>query len=148
MSKISVARALTASIASRVIRFATIIAIVTFLLILAGVWALAHFVSGWWWIMILPFIFLLSLFLVVRLFIVLIIRRIHSEQMTKSQRAALNEFTDKVQSLLEARSTPLPIIVLICIKDIVLHRDVTTIKKIIQDSSSLKSDYEKLEKLF
>jgi hypothetical protein len=38
--------------------------------------------------------------------------------------------------------------VFISIKDLLLYRDVTTLKGIVQDSATLKRDYEKLEKLF
>jgi hypothetical protein len=60
----------------------------------------------------------------------------------------LDAFIHKVQQILEARAMPIPIIVIICIKDILFHRDVTTIKKIIRDSVSLRNDYLELEKLF
>lgn len=148
MTKITVARALTARIAQRVIRIATGIALGVFLAVLAATWALAYFFSAWWWLLIVPFIFLLAVFLVVRLFVVLIIRQIHSERMTRPQRQALDAFVDKLQAIAEARATPLPIIVAICIKDILFHRDVTTVKNLIDDTAGLRRDYADLERLF
>ena len=148
MTKLTVARALTAHLGKRLINLATLIAVGIFLLIVALVALLAYSFSAWWWLLIVPFVFVFSVFLVVRLFVVLIIRRIHSERMSKQQRDALNDFSDKVQAALEARATPLPVIVLISIKDLVFHRDITTIKKLISDTAGLRNDYKNLETLF
>lgn len=148
MSKLIVARALTAHIAKRMLRLATILALLAFVIITLIIGALAYFFSAWWWLLIIPFLFVLSLFLVVRLFVVLIVRRIHGDHMNKTQRDAMDDFTGKIEALIEARATPLPIFVFICIKDLVLHRDITTVKKLISDSTGLKKDYAELEKLF
>ena len=148
MAKLTVARALTARVAQRVIRIATIIAAGVLVVVFGATWALAYFFSAWWWLLIVPFVFVFSVFLVVRLFVVLVIRRIHSERISKQQRDALNDFSDKVQAALEARATPLPVIVLISIKDLVFHRDITTIKKLISDTAGLRAGYKNLETLF
>ncbi len=148
MSKITLARALTALIAKRVVRFATLIACIIFAAIVAICVALVYFFSAWWWLLLVPFIVLFCLFLVIRFVVVFIIKKIHSETMSVRQNTALNAFVDKVWELLEARATPVPLIILICIKDLVIHKDVTTIKNIISSSTSLKHDYRELEKLF
>ncbi len=148
MSTLTVARALTALIARRVIHIATIITIAVFVIIVILCGVLAYFFSAWWWLLLIPFVGWLVVFLLIRMILVLMIKQIHSERMSKVQRKALNSFIDKLWGLLEARATPIPIIVLICIKDILFYRDITTIKKFIQDSASLKRDYLELEKLF
>lgn len=148
MAKLTIARALTARVAQRVILIATFIATAVFVAIFFLTWALAYFLSGWWWLLIVPFVFLFVLFLVIRLFVVLIVRQIHSERMSKTQRQALDDFVDKLQALIEARATPLPIVIAICIKDLLFHRDVTTVKKLINDTAGLRRDYADLEKLF
>lgn len=148
MSKLTVARALTATVARRMIKLATLLALGIFIVILLICWALAYFFSPWWWLLIIPFVLLLFVFLIVRLILMLIVKRIHGNALTNQQRTALNDFVDKIWGLLEARSTPIPIIVMISIKDILFHQDITTIKSIIADTVSLRSDYEALEKLF
>ena len=148
MPKITVARALTAHLGKRLINLATLIALGIFGLIFILTAALVYFFSPWWWLLIIPFVFLLSIFFVVRLFVVLIIRRIHPDHMNKEQKRGLDDFSDKVQAAIEARATPLPVIVLISVKDLVFHRDITTIKKLISDTAGLRSDYANLEKLF
>lgn len=60
----------------------------------------------------------------------------------------MDEFIDKIQAALEARATPLPLTVIICLKDILFHRDVVTVKKLIKDTAGLRKDYAEIEKLF
>lgn len=148
MSKVTVARALTARAGLRVIRLATIIVLSIF-----GAWllltvSLVYFFSPWWWLLLMPALLLLGAFVIVRFIVRLVIRRIHAEQLTKPQIEALDGFVDKIQALLEARATPPWIFALICIKDLLLNRDVTTIKSIINSTTHLKRDYQELEKLF
>jgi membrane protein implicated in regulation of membrane protease activity len=148
MPRLTAARALTAHIAKRFVRIATIIALGVFLLVVVLCGVLAHFFSGWWWLLLIPFVFLLGIFLVVRLVVSFLIRRIHGDTLRPDQKKALDELTDKLERLIEARGTPPIFFVFISIKDLLLYRDVTTLKGIVQDSATLKRDYEKLEKLF
>ena len=148
MTKLTVARALTSRVAQRVLRIATRIAAMFFTVVFAATWALAYFFSAWWWLLLIPFVFLLGIFLIIRLIIGFIVRQIHTEHLTKQQRVALDRFVDKLQAIAEARSTPLPLLVAICIKDLLFHRDITTVKQLISDTSGLRRDYAELEKLF
>lgn len=148
MSKITIARALTARVGARVVRLATIITFIAF-----GVWVvitagLVYAFTPWWWLLLLPALTLLVIFLLARLVIRFILRRIHADQLSKTQSDALDGFVDKIQALLEARATPPWVFAAICIKDLLLHRDITTVKSIISSTTSLRSDYQALEKLF
>jgi MFS family permease len=148
MPRLTAARALTAHIAKRFVRLATVIAFGVFGLVFVLCGLLAYFFSGWWWMLLIPFVFLLGIFLVVRFIVSLLIRRIHAEKLRPDQKKALDELTDKLERLIEARGTPPVFFVFISIKDLVLHRDITTVKGIVQDSKTLKRDYDELEKLF
>lgn len=148
MSKITVMRALTARFARRFIRLADILVAIVTVILVASVWALAYFLSGWWWLLLLPVIFLLGVYTIVRIIVAVIVSHVHIGQLSKEQQTALDGFIDKVQQALEARATPLPIIVIICIKDIVVHRDLTTVRKIISETAGLRRDYKTLEELF
>jgi len=148
MPKLTAARALTAHIAKRFVRLATIIVFVIFIIAMLGSAALAHFFNGWWWLLVVPFILAFGLFLLIRIVILFFVRRIHAEQLTNQQNEALDAFTSKLERLVEARGTPPPIFVLITIKDLVLHRDITTVKELIRDTASFRSDYDKLNELF
>jgi membrane protein implicated in regulation of membrane protease activity len=148
MSKVTVARALTARIARRFVKIGDIIMAASTLVLLVIVGALAYFFSPWWWLLLLPILLVVGIFLIVRLIVAVIISRVQVGKLTTEQRKALDDFTDKIQQIIEARATPLPIVAIICIKDILFHRDVTTIKKTISDSVGLRRDYQNLEKLF
>jgi len=148
MSKITVMRALTARFARRFLRLADLLVAVIAIILIAGVWALAYFLSAWWWLLILPVILLLGVYMIVRIIVAVVVTRVHVGQLSKVQRTALDDFIDKVQQALEARATPPPIIAIICIKDIVVHRDLTTVRKIISETAGLRRDYQSLEKLF
>lgn len=148
MTKITAARALTAHIARRVLKLATIIVLAVFVVLIAIIWVLAHFFSGWWWILLLPVIVLLAVFMLIRMFVRYLILRIHIGHLLPEQKRALDDFTEKLERLIEARGTPPQLFVFICLKDLVLHRDVTTIKQIVRDSTSLKHDFDALDRLF
>lgn len=147
-SKLTAPRALTALLARRFVNLATIIAVGVACAGIILAWLLAHFFSAWWWLLAIPFAGLLLLFLIVRFIVMIIVRLIHPNNLTNKQRQAMNEFIDKIQVAIEARATPVPLIVLICLKDIILHRDVVTVKKIIKNTAGLKNEYEQIEKLF
>ena len=148
MSKLIVARALSAYVARRMVFVATIVAVGVFAAVIAACMLLSYFFSAWWWLLALPFALLLALFFIIRLIVAFIIGRIHSEKLSDVQRQALEKFTDKIQRLLEARATPLPIFALITMKDLVLYRDIKTVRELINDTSGLKKDYEALERMF
>lgn len=148
MSLLTLPRALTAHVARRVVRIATVSAVFGLAAVFLICYALAYFFSPWWWLLLVPFLVLFGVFLLVRLFIRFLITRLSPDRVTPEQHRALDEFTDKIERILEARSTPLPLIVLISMKDLVFHRDITTIRSVINDSVSLKRDYQVLERMF
>jgi hypothetical protein len=148
MAHVLFARALAAHIARRFVRIATIMALVFMTVLLLLTYALAYFSSPWWWLLLIPISLFVAIVFVVRLSLSFIIRRMYPRQLSPEQSGQLDLFVDKIQSLLEARSTPFPFIVLLCIKDLLLHRDLVTIRSIINDSTGLTHDYRKLEKLF
>ena len=143
-----VARALTARLTRRFVKIVDVIALIIIGVFLAITGILAYFFSAWWLVLLFPILFLCGVFVIVRLVIAVIVSRIHVGKLTEDQTKALDDFIDKIQQILEARATPLPIIAIICIKDILFHRDITTIKKIINDSVGLRLEYLELEKLF
>lgn len=148
MKSLTLPRALTAQFARRIVRIATIIILMAVASATLLCYTLAYFFSPWWWLLIIPFVLLAGVYVLVRLFVMFLIRRLSPGKLTGEQREALDNFVDKIERLLEARSTPLPLIVLISIKDLLFYRDITTVKSVINDSVSLKRDYQELEKLF
>lgn len=146
--RLTAPRALTALVARRIVRLATIIAacVVGAILLLSGI--LAYFFTAWWWFLALPFLVLFGVFLFLRIIVMVVIRIVHPNAITREQRDAMNGFIDKIVAVLEAKSTPLFVVVAICVKDILFHRDVVTVKNLIKDTASLRAEYARIEKLF
>jgi len=146
--KLTAPRALTALVARRAIRFATLIAMIFTVVGIVIAAVLVYFFTAWWWLLAILFIMLFGAFLLVRLICMGIVRIIHPNNLTLEQTQAMNKFVDKIQEIIEAKSTPFFFIALICIKDILFHRDIVTIKKLIANTISLKNEYTEIEKLF
>ena len=146
--KIATTRALSAYLAIRSLKFVTIVATVIFVVLIAIIWMLAYYFSPWWWIFALPIVFLGFVFLVLRFIVSRIIGLIHRHPFTIEQRESLETFTSKITNIVEARATPLPIYAIVTIKDVIFHKDARTVRKLVDDTSSLKSDFSKLERHF
>jgi len=146
--RVATARAITAFIARKSLSFATIIYVAIFTILIAIIWLLAYYLSAWWWLFALPLVFITLIAFALRLIVSFIIGKIYRHPFSRIQREKLEGFTKKITSLAEAKSTPLPFYAFITIWDIFRRRDATTIRKLIDDSQSLKSDYVALEKYF
>lgn len=145
---VKVARALSARIARRILRIAGWVASGALLLTFLLIWALAYFFSGWWWLLLIPWAVAAVISLVVRVIAGLVVRGLYREPLNRQQRQGLDEMTEKIQRLIEAKATPPIVFVLVSVKDLLIHRDVTTIKELVRDTASLRADYSKLRQLF
>ena len=145
-SKIDVIRAISATVGRRALLFVTTIADIVLLLLLAGIWALAYFVSGWWWLLLIVYIPLTIVCLAIYFLARTLINQLYSKKISPEQKQLLNNFTDKIQRLLEARGIGWPWFAMLNIKDIIFHRDLRTTKNLISDTSGLKKDFAELEK--
>lgn len=146
--KVTVLRALTARLISRMTRLVTLVATIVIFLLFIGIWALAHYLSAWWWLLVIPLAWLVLAALAFRLILVFISHRLYATKLSNVQRRGLDDFIAKVMDLAEKRSTPPIWFAFICLKDILFHRDITTVKTIMNDSASLKRDFASLETLF
>lgn len=145
---IRVARALSARIAQKVVRVAGLIVLSGLIVLFLLTWTLAYFLSSWWWLLLIPIIVLAGISSVAWLIARLVAKGLYRQPLNRAQRMALDDMTDKIQRLLEARATPPVVFVMVSIKDLLLHRDVTTVKQLIRDTASLRADYVKLRQLF
>ena len=144
--KINVLRAVTASVAWRALLIATIIVGVALALLFSAIWALAYFASEWWWLLLIVYVPLLlgavAIFTTGRF----LIQKLYSQQLSREQKVLLNNFTDKIQRLLETRGIGWPLFALLNVKDIVFHRELRTTKNLVSDTTGLKRDFAELEK--
>ena len=107
IQKLTAPRALTALVARRAIRFATIIAVFITVVGFAVSAVLVYFFTPWWWLLAAFFILVFGVFLLIRIISMTIVRLIHPNNLTCEQKQAMNQFVDKIQEIVEAKSMPL-----------------------------------------
>lgn len=146
--KVRATRALAAYTASRSLRLVSMIALVVFVILIGLIWLLATQLSSWWWIGLIPILVIAAIVLLLRFIIKRIIRAIYPDPLSQGQRATLDTLAGKVVRLAETRSTPLPFLAFITLKDIVIHRDARTVRELFNDSKSLAGDLRQLEQQF
>lgn len=140
--------ALAVYVAQRALRLVTIIFVVVNIFLFAIIWLLAETFSGWWLILLIPFFIEVGIFLAIRFIVRRILSAIHRHPFTKAQREELEAFTAKLRSLAAVHATSLPRYAYMTLRDVVRDRDATTVRKFVEDSTTLKSDFAELEKNF
>ncbi len=147
-TKFSAIRAIGSMMFEEMVRLVTIITscILGALLILA--WWLTANVSQWWGLFLALVVLLVILAMVLRFVAMWLLKRMYGAPLTREQHVHTKAFVGKVQSIAETRSMGWPLFVATTIKDIIRHKNAVSLKKLIADSSSLKSDFQELERLF
>lgn len=146
--KVATMHALTAYTALRALHLATMVTVFIIIGLFACIWALAYYLSPWWWIFLLPLSTIIIAVIILHRIITRTIHLIHRHPFTEPQRQALEDFTSKIADLTEFRDTPLPVYALITLRDIVRHQDAKTLRETIEDSTELDNDFLALEKHF
>lgn len=145
---ITLARAVTAVFMRRMLKIATVIAVGIIAIAIIAAAILAYFFTPWWWLLTVPFAVAFGFFLLARFITLVIVKGVYANRLSSVQQEKVDSFIDTIQATLEARATPLPLIALICIKDLLIHQDIVTVKKIVKDTANLRNDYKELERLF
>ncbi len=146
--KLNVIRAVSQYYTLRIIRFFTIVAFILIVLLLLFDGWLAYSFSPWWGLLAIPMLAFLIAFLLVRAIVRYVALRVYPTRLSKQVSTEINAFIDKLSSVIEVRHMHPVMISLVSIKDIVLYRELRTIKTIIENSSTLSSDYADLESKF
>ena len=68
--------------------------------------------------------------------------------MTKTETVTVKAFVGKLLGLAEVRSTPLPLVAFYIGKDVVRRRKSAYLTEIIQSSSTLRGDFERIVDMF
>lgn len=144
--KINVVRAVTATVARRALFLASVMMAIAMVLLLIIIGLLAYFFSNWWWLLLILYVPLVLIGLLLLLIARFIVRRLYKQPIAPEQQLLLNDFTDKIQRLLETRGIGWPVFALMNVRDLLLYRELRTVKALVTDTSSLKRDFERLEK--
>lgn len=145
ISKINVLRALSKVVAAKAVTFFLIIDSVILTLMFISICLLVYFFSPWWWLLLIIYIPLFIISAVVYLLARLITHGLYPAALTRDQRQHLGDFTDKILRLLETRGMGWWVFAALCIRDLLLYRELRTLKGLLQDTVSLKSDFQTLE---
>ena len=115
-------------------------------LMLIAIWALAYFFSPWWWLLLIIFVPLVVISGIVYSIAHFIASRLYRGHLTRQQRDRLQAFTDKILRLLETRGMNWWWFAALCIRDLLFYRELRTLKELLSDATSLKHDFEALER--
>lgn len=103
--------------------------------------------SGWWWLLFIPVIMAICIGLAVFIIVKLVIRSITPAQ-TKQQKQAAKQFVDKLQFVAETTQTPKVILLFRIVRDIAAPREHGFIGELASTTTSLKSDFVKIQRSF
>lgn len=143
-STVRVVRAIAALFAWRIYLPITIfIGIMAFVLVVVMVWLVM--IDPLWWFVAVPTFLLLFVALTVVTVAGIIIRLIAPNQ-TKTQKAKVGEFVDKIQRLSEVTVTPKFVLLFRTLKDVVAPSKQGFIEGVVGDTASLKKDFQELQK--
>lgn len=140
-------RAVGAELANRLWLRVLILAIIISALLIGLVILLQTTVSVWWLLLGFPVIIAISVALGV-LFISKQIIRTVSPVKSAEQRQATKQFVDKMQAVSEVFGTPKFMILYNVIRDIAAPRKDGYVATMINNSTSLTSDFKKISRLF
>jgi hypothetical protein len=139
-------RAIGTELASR-IYWPVIIAITIFCAAIIWLMIWLIMMSAWWWILAVPVFFsiLVGMFACV---IGLAILRAITPAQSKSQRKLVKDFVDKIQRLSDITQTPKIVLLFRTIRDSMRPEKNGLIQSVIDDTGSLKKDYEAIVDAF
>lgn len=123
----------------------TLFTLVSLALSIGCVWLIT--ISAWWWLFAVP-VFSAVILGIFGLLIARLVIGIITPKLSRPQQSAVADFVDKLERVAERAQTPPFWIVFKVIRDVIWPRNTTFIQDMAQDSTSLKSDYEKLLKVF
>jgi hypothetical protein len=104
-------------------------------------------VNVWWWLLAVPVI----VFVVIGAIACLVVSRIVTllrPSLTKPQKTGVSDFVDKLEHVAEGLQTPVFLIVLRVVRDIIRPNDKPFIIGLAKDSTSLRGDLKDLRRLF
>ncbi len=147
-SKITVTRVIGKMMLQDVLRILTIITAVILGGLLIFAWWLTTNVSAWWGALLAFVVICIILAGIIRQLVLWGLKQLYPTPLTAEQHDYTKEFVGKLRSIAETRSMGWPLFIVQNIKDIIMRRDLTNLKKLIGDTKSLRQDFKDLEDLF
>jgi hypothetical protein len=104
--------------------------------------------SGWWTLLLVLLIPLTLVGIVVGVGLWIASGKLFPRSYDKKHKKPIIAFTDKIMGLVENSKTPYPIHLFLIGKDIIRGKESSHLKGMIDDSSSLRRDFDEIRKLF
>jgi membrane protein implicated in regulation of membrane protease activity len=143
--KINVLRALSKVVAKKAIFLYLILVSVILTLMFICIGLLTYFFSLWWLLLLIIYIPLVTISAIVYVAARLIAHGIYPAPLSRKQKQHLQEFTDKILYLLETKGMGWWWFATLCVRDLLVYRELRTLKNILLDTTSLKNDFSNLE---
>ena len=137
-------RAISAVFAQSLIRKIGFVAVCVWALLLALCVALITRVDVWWGLALIPLLVVGVVAAVFGAVLWFAAQRLAPRKLSRVERKEIKAFSDKVMHVAERVKTPLPILATMTAKDILLRRDSDTVRELIDESTSLKADFQTL----
>lgn len=137
-------RAITAVFFRRILKWASIISGAVFIAIFLLTLYLATTLSAWWWILLIPVFTSGIIALVIGLILWTMTNRLLPKSLTRKETRQLLAFTDKIFGIAENARMPYPVMLIMVGKDIIRGKQSSFIARTINNSRTLRSDYEKI----
>lgn len=137
-------RAVSSAFAQSLIRKIGLMILVIWLVLVVLVVLLTVQVSSWWAIMFVPLVVLGIIAVVIATALSFAAQQLAPRKLSGSERKEIKAFSDKVMGMAERVKTPLPILAAGAAKDIIFKRDSNVVRELINDSTSLKTDFQAL----
>ena len=145
---VGLARAITAVFIRKLIRKVGVVVCSALLLLLVVFVLLGLKVSGWWLLALAVLIPVTIVTTIVIIALWYVSGRLASKKLAQEETRAVDTFTGKMLSVVERARTPLPILLALLAKDLVLGRETNVVSQTIADSKELHSEYRKLDAIF
>ncbi|MFZ1248721.1 MAG: hypothetical protein WAQ24_00160 [Candidatus Saccharimonadales bacterium] len=114
-------------------------------LVAVCVW-LAWYFSGWWLLGLVVLAPILAALLGAILVAHFVSQRISPRKLSAQEAAMVRTFVARTVQLAEVARTPLPLLGIKVVWDMVTHRDIRTLQSVLQQSASLRAEYTALVK--
>jgi hypothetical protein len=136
-------RAIGAEFARRIyFPIAIVAAVIAVVLIALFSWLIS--VDLLWWLLAVP-VFIFLLLVAILLIAARVLFKYIAPRITKQQKQEVTTFVDKLQSVSEVAQTPKFILLFRIARDVIAPRETTFINSTVQNSMSLKKDFQALK---
>ena len=141
-------RAIAGVFLSSTIQLIVRIVFIVFGALIAGTLYLSLQVSGWWAVFLVPLVVVTIMAFFLQILLRIAIVRILPRKLTKAERKSIKDYIGKVTETADYRSTWWPWLFAKTSYELLRHKELRTIRSMINNAQSLKPEYERIRDFF